>query len=56
MFFYIPQVETEAIRPDLTYMFFSHTIKGQKDNMPLLDKLLEKKATLVDYECIKQVI
>lgn len=35
-------------------MFFSHTIKAQPYNMPLLDKILEKKINLVDYECIRQ--
>ena len=32
----------ELITPDKTYVFFSHTIKGQKEQMPLLDALLEK--------------
>ncbi len=35
------------------YLFFSHTIKGQKHNMPLLQILIDKKATLIDYELIK---
>ncbi len=33
-----------------TYMFFSHTIKGQRDNMPMLKKMVELKCTLIDYE------
>ena len=33
-------------------MFFSHTIKGQKYNMPMLQKILDKKCTLMDYEKI----
>jgi saccharopine dehydrogenase (NAD+, L-lysine-forming) len=32
------------------YIFFSHTIKGQKYNMPLLQKMLDVGATLIDYE------
>ncbi len=32
------------------YIFFSHTIKGQPYNMPMLKKILEKKDTLIDYE------
>lgn len=33
-------------------MFFSHTIKAQKDNMPTLDHILENKIRLLDYEKI----
>lgn len=32
------------------YAFFSHTIKGQPHNMPLLAELLKKGCSLVDYE------
>lgn len=35
-------------------MFFSHTIKAQPQNMPLLDALLAKRIRLVDYECITE--
>ncbi|MBL7072113.1 MAG: hypothetical protein ISS26_08125 [Candidatus Omnitrophica bacterium] len=34
------------------YMLFSHTIKGQFNNMPLLKAALSKKTTLIDYEKI----
>lgn len=37
---------------DKVYMFFSHTIKGQKDNMEILKKVMETKSTLIDYEAI----
>jgi len=33
-------------------VFFSHTIKGQKHNMPMLKKMMEKGCTLIDYEKI----
>ena len=33
-------------------MFFSHTIKAQPYNMPLLDTCLKKQIRLVDYESI----
>ncbi|MCB1043383.1 MAG: alanine dehydrogenase [Acidobacteria bacterium] len=36
-----------------THLAFSHTIKGQPANMPLLRRFLEQKATLIDYETIK---
>lgn len=42
----------EDLIPDKTYIFFSHTIKAQPENMDLLDALLEKRIRLVDYECI----
>jgi len=35
-----------------TYIFFSHTIKGQPYNMPLLKRMIEKKINLIDYEKI----
>lgn len=34
------------------YMYFSHTIKGQSYNMPMLAELVEKKCTLLDYELV----
>jgi hypothetical protein len=34
------------------YLFFSHTIKKQKHNRDLLREILNKKITLVDYECL----
>ncbi|PLX04894.1 MAG: hypothetical protein C0595_01550 [Marinilabiliales bacterium] len=34
------------------YIFFSHTIKGQPYNMPLLKDMMASKITLVDYEKI----
>lgn len=35
-----------------TYIFFSHTIKGQEYNMPLLQNMIDRKASLIDYERI----
>ncbi|MCJ8344723.1 hypothetical protein MJH12_04225 [bacterium] len=35
-----------------TYLFFSHTIKGQKENMPMLEKIIAAKSTMIDYEKI----
>lgn len=34
------------------YVFFSHTIKGQKQNMPMLGRLLHLGCHLIDYEKI----
>lgn len=41
-----------ALMPDRTYLFFSHTTKGQSYNMPLLRGLLKLGCTLIDYERI----
>jgi alpha-aminoadipic semialdehyde synthase len=35
------------------YIFFSHTIKGQEHNIPMLKRMMQKRVTLIDYECIK---
>lgn len=35
-----------------TYMFFSHTIKGQSHNMQMLKKMMDLKCNLIDFECI----
>ncbi len=34
------------------YMFFSHTIKGQAYNMKMLEALVQKRCTLLDYETV----
>ena len=38
----VKQVPIDVLIPNKCYAFFSHTIKAQKDNMPLLDSMLEK--------------
>jgi glycosyltransferase involved in cell wall biosynthesis len=38
----VKQVPIDMLLPNKTYVFFSHTIKAQEANMPLLDALLEK--------------
>jgi alpha-aminoadipic semialdehyde synthase len=50
----VKEVPIENILPNKTYFFFSHTIKAQDYNMPLLDAMLDKKIRMVDYECIKE--
>ena len=39
---------------DKTYMFFSHTIKGQQENMRLLQYCLDQRIQLFDYERMLQ--
>ncbi|XP_013397211.2 alpha-aminoadipic semialdehyde synthase, mitochondrial [Lingula anatina] len=46
----IKQIPEEYLIPNKTYSFFSHTIKAQEHNMPLLDAILEKNIRIVDYE------
>eukprot|EP00656_Telonema_subtile_P047495 TRINITY_DN545_c0_g1_i1.p1 TRINITY_DN545_c0_g1~~TRINITY_DN545_c0_g1_i1.p1 ORF type:complete len:1029 (-),score=352.60 TRINITY_DN545_c0_g1_i1:354-3440(-) len=50
--FGVKQVPVADLLADRTYVFFSHTIKAQAENMPLLDELLDKNIRLIDYECI----
>ena len=35
-----------------TYIFFSHVIKGQEYNMPMLRKMMDLKCNLIEYERI----
>ena len=48
----VKEVPVSKLLSDRTYMFFSHTIKGQEYNMPLLDACLSKNIQLMDYERI----
>ncbi|KAF3439754.1 hypothetical protein FNV43_RR18032 [Rhamnella rubrinervis] len=48
----IKQPKVEMILPNRAYAFFSHTHKAQKENMPLLDKILAERVSLYDYELI----
>lgn len=48
----VKEVPLELLEADKTYIFFSHTIKGQSYNMPLLQHVLDHNITLIDYELI----
>uniref|UniRef100_A0A0G4H8G7 Alanine dehydrogenase/pyridine nucleotide transhydrogenase N-terminal domain-containing protein n=1 Tax=Chromera velia CCMP2878 TaxID=1169474 RepID=A0A0G4H8G7_9ALVE len=50
----VKRVPPRLLLPDRTYLFFSHTIKGQPENMDLLDEVLKRRVNLVDYECITE--
>jgi saccharopine dehydrogenase (NAD+, L-lysine forming) len=39
--------------PEKVYLFFAHVIKGQPYNMPMLDAMMHKNCTLIDYEKIE---
>ncbi len=46
----VKEVPPEKLQPKTAYMFFSHVIKGQPQNMPTLSRLMELECTLIDYE------
>ena len=48
----VKEIPVELISPDRVYMFFSHTIKGQSQNMPMLKTFQDRKCTLIEYEKI----
>lgn len=48
--FGIKEIPKHLLQADKTYIFFSHTIKGQSYNMPMLHRLLDLGCTLIDYE------
>lgn len=49
----IKEVPIEHLFGKKTYVFFSHTIKKQVHNRKLLQAVLEKNITLIDYELLK---
>ncbi len=48
----VKEVPPAKILADKAYLLFSHTIKGQPHNMPMLRRFMEQRCTLIDYECI----
>src|SRR5215831_14422499 len=48
--FAVKEIPADFFRHAGAYMFFSHTFKGQPYNMPMLRKIIERRATLIDYE------
>ncbi|XP_049867779.1 alpha-aminoadipic semialdehyde synthase, mitochondrial [Pectinophora gossypiella] len=48
--FGVKQTPIDLLIPNKTYCFFSHTIKAQEGNMPMLDAILAKNIRLIDYE------
>jgi len=49
----IKEVPVEELVPKKTYLFFSHTKKRQSRNQKLLQTILDKQITLIDYECLE---
>ena len=51
--FGLKEIDTDRILPNKTYLFFSHTHKGQKKNRFMLQTLVENNSTVIDYELIR---
>ena len=49
----IKEVPVTDLVENKTYLFFSHTRKKQAYNQKLLQTILEKNCTLIDYECLE---
>jgi alpha-aminoadipic semialdehyde synthase len=48
----VKEIPPELLQPGTAYVFFSHVIKGQPYNMPMLQQMLDLGCTLIDYEKI----
>ncbi|MFZ6025675.1 MAG: NAD(P)-dependent oxidoreductase [Bacteroidota bacterium] len=49
----IKEVPVNMLLANKTYLFFSHTKKKQPYNQPLMHAMIDKKITLIDYECLE---
>ncbi len=49
----IKEIPVDMLLAGKRYMFFSHTKKLQAGNQHLFKAIIEKKITLVDYECLE---
>jgi alpha-aminoadipic semialdehyde synthase len=48
----IKEMPKDFFEKNKVYVFFSHTIKGQEHNMPMLKQIMDTGASLLDYEKI----
>jgi len=49
----VKEVPIDMLLPNKRYMFFSHTYKKQEYNRDLLQAIIAKKVSLIDYEMLK---
>ncbi|HMH20361.1 MAG TPA: NAD(P)-dependent oxidoreductase [Puia sp.] len=49
----IKEVPVQELIEGKTYLFFSHTKKKQSYNQDMFRAILQKKITLIDYECLE---
>lgn len=50
--FGVKEIPESFFEQGKTYVFFSHVIKGQQYNMPMLKTMMKKGCSLIDYERI----
>ncbi len=50
--FGVKEIPKTDLQPQSVYCFFSHTIKAQPYNMPMLKRIMELQDTLLDYELV----
>lgn len=48
--FGVKEMPIPFFEEEKTYIFFSHVIKGQSRNMPMLKRMMELRCNLIDYE------
>jgi len=48
----IKEIPVQQLIANKTYLFFSHTKKEQPYNRALMQAMVQKKITLIDYECL----
>lgn len=48
----VKEIPIELLRSGVAYVYFSHVLKGQPYNMPMLRRLMDLGCSLVDYEKI----
>ena len=53
IFLGIKEVHVQALIAGKTYLFFSHTKKAQPHNQKLMQAIVKKKITLIDFECFE---
>jgi alpha-aminoadipic semialdehyde synthase len=51
--FGVKEMPISFFEENKTYIFFSHVIKGQSYNMPMLRQMMAKKCNLIEYEKIE---
>jgi len=48
----VKEIPVELLQEKKTYLFFTHTTKGQSYNMKMLQRMMDLKCNLIDYEKI----
>jgi saccharopine dehydrogenase (NAD+, L-lysine forming) len=51
--FGVKEIPESYFEEGKTYIFFSHVVKGQAYNMPMLRKMIDRRVNLIDYEKIE---